>query len=273
MQTINRQRGFTLIEMVMVIVILGAIGGMVAVFMRGPIDAYIASARRAALTDVADTTVRRMGRDIRKALPNSIRTPNNQCLEFMPTKTGGRYRADDTAAGLNFSAADASFNMLGSNSTLAGQPLSADQRIAVGDVIVVYNLGITGSDAYSQDNTSVVVAPAPSEAGVPPETTITINSKQFPLASGSNRFHVLPANEIAVAYVCSGGDLHRTASTSFPITSCLATGPVLARNASCNFDYTGSDLQRNALVRMVLQMTESSETVTLQHEVHVNNTP
>lgn len=268
MQTMNRQRGFTLIEMVMVIVILGAIGGMVAVFMRGPIDAYIASSRRAALTDVADTTVRRMGRDIRKALPNSIRTPNNQCLEFMPTKTGGRYRADDTAAGLNFSAADTSFNMLGSNAALP-----ADQRISVGDVIVVYNLGITGSDAYSQDNTSTVVAPAPSEAGVPPETTIAINSKQFPLASGSNRFHVLPANEIAVAYVCSGGDLHRTASTSFPITSCLATGPVLARNASCNFDYTGSDLQRNALVRMVLQMTESSETVTLQHEVHVNNTP
>ena len=42
----------------MVIVILGVIGGMVAVFMRGPIDAYFASARRAALTDVADTTVR-----------------------------------------------------------------------------------------------------------------------------------------------------------------------------------------------------------------------
>jgi MSHA biogenesis protein MshO len=268
MQIQNRQRGFTLIEMVMVIVILGAIGGMVAVFMRGPIDAYIASAWRAGLTDVADTTVRRMGRDIRKALPNSIRTPNNQCLEFMPTKTGGRYRADDTAAGLNFSAADTSFNMLGSNAALP-----ADQRIGVGDVIVVYNLGITGSDAYNQDNTSVVVAPAPSEAGVPPETTITINSKQFPLASGSNRFHVLPANEIAVAYVCSGGDLHRTASASFPITSCLATGPVIARNATCNFDYTGSDLQRNALVRMVLQMTESSETVTLQHEVHVNNTP
>lgn len=267
MQTMNRQRGFTLIEMVMVIVILGAIGGMVAVFMRGPIDAYIASARRAALTDVADTTVRRMGRDIRKALPNSIRTPNSQCLEFMPTKTGGRYRADDTAAGLNFSAADASFNMLGSNIALP-----AAQRIVAGDVVVVYNLGIAGADAYNQDNTSAVTD-ASVESAAPIETTIAINSKQFPLASGSNRFHVLPANEIAVAYVCSGGDLHRTASTSFPITSCLATGPVLARNTTCNFDYTGSDLQRNALVRMVLQMTESSETVTLQHEVHVNNTP
>lgn len=263
----NRQHGFTLIELVMVIVILGVIGGVVAVFMRGPIDAYFASARRAALTDVADTTVRRMARDIRKALPNSIRTPNASCLEFIPTKTGGRYRADDSAAGLNFSAAATSFNMLGSNSALP-----VDQRIGLGDVIVVYNLGITGADAYNQDNTSAVTGVA-AETAAPVETPISINNKRFPLASGSNRFHVVPADENIVSYVCSGTDLHRTATIGFA-SACPATGPILARNVSaCTFDYGGSDLQRNALVRMVLQLTDAGETVTLQHEVHVNNTP
>ena len=107
------QRGFTLIELVMVIVILGVLGGIVAVWMKGPIDAYLALGRRAALTNVADTTVRRIARDLRTALPNSVRTPNANCMEFIPTKTGGRYRADDTAAGLNFAAADTTFNMLG----------------------------------------------------------------------------------------------------------------------------------------------------------------
>lgn len=267
MRTPSRQYGFTLIELVMVIVILGAIGGMVAVFMRGPIDAYFASARRAALTDVADTTVRRMARDIRKALPNSIRTPSATCLEFIPTKTGGRYRADDSAAGLSFSAADSSFNMLGSNNAL---PL--DQRIGAGDVIVVYNLGIAGADAYNQDNTSAVTAVA-AETAAPVETPISINAKRFPLASGSNRFHVVPATENIVSYVCSGTDLHRTATVGFA-SACPATGPILARHVSaCTFDYGGSDLQRNALVRMVLQLTDAGETVTLQHEVHVNNTP
>ena len=280
MPTLKRQRGFTLVELVMVIVIMGVIGGMVSVFMKSPIDAYFASARRAALTDTADTTVRRIARDIQKALPNSIRTPNSQCIEFIPTKTGGRYRAEELVVGdgtsLNFNALDTRFNMLGGNSTFAGNPLPADQRIAVGDVIAVYNLGITGADAYQQDNTSKVVAPAPSESGSPVETSITIASKLFPLASGSNRFHVIPAEEKVVAYVCNltTGTLHRSVNSTDFSSSCPATGPILARNVSfCNFDYSGSDLQRNALIRMVLQFTDSAETVSLQHEVHVSNAP
>jgi MSHA biogenesis protein MshO len=49
----------------------------------------------------------------------------------------------------------------------------------------------------------------------------------------------------------------------------------LARNATCTLNYSGSDLQRNALVSMVLSVTDSSsgEAIRLQHEVHVSNTP
>lgn len=270
----NRVQGFTLIELIVVIVILGVIGGMVAVFMKHPIDAYLSSASRAALSDVADTTVRRIARDIHKALPNSIRTSaDGQCIEFIPTKTGGRYRTTEISAGdgsdLDFSAADSVFNMLGENGALP-----PEQRIAVGDVVVIYNLGISGASAYANDNTSTVSAigaPTP----VPIETPITIAAKQFPLASGSNRFHVVPATEKVVAYVCSGGKLRRTVTSASFNSACPATGPIIANNATCTFDYSGPDLQRNGLVRMVLMMSDDSnaETVTLQHEVHVNNTP
>lgn len=284
--TCTRQNGFTLIELIMVIVILGVISGMVAVFMKGPIDAYFAGGRRAALTDVADTTVRRMARDIRTALPNSLRTPSTSCVEFIPTKTGGRYRADNTAAGLDFAAADTTFNMLGDNNPLDmnGNALSG-QRIEAGDVVVVYNLGIPGADAYASNNTGVI-STVGSASGTPPETAISFASPGvlFPLASGSNRFQVVPGAERVVAYVCSGagtdtsgngtGTLRRTASNTFAPTSCLATGPVLASNvSSCNFNYSGSDLQRNALISMSIQLTTANETVSLQHQVHVNNTP
>jgi len=265
------ERGFTIIELIMVIVIMGVIGGMVAVFMKSPIDAYFDSARRAALTDVADTTVRRMARDIRKALPNSLRVPNAQCLEFIPTKTGGRYRAEPDATGLgdvlDFTAEDTSFNMLGNNNDLP-----VNQQIVQGDVIAVYNLGISGADAYASENTAEV-------SGVTPgaETTIAIGSgKQFLLASGSNRFHVIPGNEQVVSYVCNGAnELRRTVSTlvAASATSCPATGAVLAGHVSCTFVYSGSDLQRNALVQIKLQFTDSGETVSLYQEVHVDNTP
>jgi len=269
----KRQHGFTLIEMTIVIVLLGVLSAIVAVFVKGPVDAYFATTRRAALTDVADTTLRRMGRDLRSALPNSIRTldPAGQCLEFIPTKTGGRYRADVDVAGsgdkLDFTTADVSFSMFGSNAALP-----ADQRIAPGDAIVVYNLGIPGADAYRSDNVAIVNAP-PVESATPIETGIAIVAKQFPLASASHRFQVIPANEMVVAYVCHGGNLYRTASPTFS-SACPTTGAMLARNVSaCHFDYTGSDLQRNALVRMVIEFTDHAETVSLLGEVHVNNTP
>jgi MSHA biogenesis protein MshO len=302
-----RQRGFTLIELVMVIVILGAVGGMVAVFMRGPIDAYFASARRAGLTDVADTTVRRMARDIRKALPNSIRMPGPTCLEFIPTKTGGRYRTDGAGA-LAINSAVTAFNMLGSNAVFAGAPMPADQRISDGDLVVVYNLGIPGSDAYDNVaplNRSVVQgAPTVSTNGVPTpanETTITINAANaviFPLASGGNRFHVVPGAEQVVGYACTstgtGLDangtgngnliryvtvLPRTAAQQSSCANAIASPTsqsILATNVSaCSFSSTdvGNALQRNGLVSMVLQITNTNETVSLQHEVHVDNTP
>lgn len=293
---VPRQRGFTLVELVMVIVILGIVGGMVAVFMRAPIEAYFDSGRRAALTDVADTAVRRMSRDLRKALPNSIRTStvngSDTCLEFIPTRTGARYReldrgaSDSVGLGLNFAATDDKFNMLGRNAEL-----SADQQIRTNDLIAIYNLGITGATSYNGDNVARVSNLASDNSSGTEETTITLTAgKQFPLESGTRRFHVIPVEENVVAYVCTGGTLRRlttpglttgtaplftNSATSYCGNSTqLGSAPVIANNlSSCAFTYNGSDLQRNGLVQISLGITSEGESVNLFHQIHVNNTP
>lgn len=264
-----------MVELIMVIVIMGVIGATVAVFMKSPIDAYFDTARRAGIADVADTAVRRMARDIRKALPNSIRLSGTECIEFIPTRTGGRYRAQDIGAGdetsLKFDAADLSFNVLGLNSALP-----ADQQIKPNDVVAVYNLGIPGSDAYAGNNTAVVtgvnVSPV---AASETEVKMAGNTTKFPLESGSNRFHVIPGDEKIVSYICAGGKLYRNAnyaySPSCPAPTVGAT-PIIANEATCSFAYSAADI-RNGLVQLQLTFTNSGETVSVYHEVHVNNTP
>src|SRR5262249_57485691 len=65
-------RGVTLIEMIVVIAITGIIAAAVAMFIRRPVEGYIDAARRAELTDIADTALRPMTRDLRSPLPNTI---------------------------------------------------------------------------------------------------------------------------------------------------------------------------------------------------------
>ncbi|MFP5408594.1 MAG: prepilin-type N-terminal cleavage/methylation domain-containing protein, partial [Gammaproteobacteria bacterium] len=147
MRPISDHAGFSLVEMIVVIAIVAIIGSMVAVFLRAPLESYVAQDRRARLADTADTALRRMGRDVRLALPNSVRVTavgSVIYLEFLATRSGGRYRTQgDGSAGndpLDFSVPDASFDVFGPAIDLQA-----------GDLIAVYNLGIPGADAWAGD--------------------------------------------------------------------------------------------------------------------------
>ena len=113
--------------MIVVMVITGILAGMMAIFIRSPIQAYVDSVARAEITDVADLTLRRLSRDLRLALPNSVRITTDGSrtyLELLLTKTGGRYLAEEDGLGLNgvlsFSSANPSPNPL--QFTIVGTP-------------------------------------------------------------------------------------------------------------------------------------------------------
>ena len=70
---LNSNRGFTLVEMIVVITVIGIVAAGAALFIRNPTQAYFDLETRAGLTDLADGTMRKMARDVQLALPNSVR--------------------------------------------------------------------------------------------------------------------------------------------------------------------------------------------------------
>ena len=189
----KRQRGFTLLETVLVIAIMGIVAAMVGVFIRKPIEAYVDQARRAELSDTADLALRRIGRELARALPNSVRVdPGGTMLEFLPVAASGRYRAAPAADGsgdfLDFDdPADATFDILGT-------PID----VAAGSQLVVYNLGLPGADAYSGESRRTLVTSGSALASLGYAT----GGAQFPFRSPGNRFQIVPG---PVTYACLPG--------------------------------------------------------------------
>lgn len=261
-------RGFTLVEMIISIVITGIVVSMMAMFGRGQVSAYIDVNNRAKLSDAADTTLRRIARELQAALPNSVRVSGN-FLEFVPIHDAGRYRVELNSSGggdlLNFaSSTDSTFDVL-------GPPVS----ILAGDQLVIFNLGQPGSDVYEGSSRRAATA----GVGL---NNITFDpaGTQFSLASPQSRFQIVGT---PVIYECSvaTGQLIRRSGFAFghawpPNTSTLGgTAAIMADNvgATCAFNYTPAILQRNGLVVLRLTLTSDGESVELLHQVDVMNTP
>jgi MSHA biogenesis protein MshO len=218
MQTRAEQQGFTLAEMIIVVVILGVLAAASAVFIRGPVDAYFASARRAELSDIADTAMRRIGRDVRAALPNSVRVAGAcngaaACyLEYIPVVAGGRYRAELSSTGtgnpLDFgNNSDTSFDIIGPAISI---PAAGTKWVAI------YNLGITGADAYSGDAGAADVRRRYNGAGGAVSSISFVSATRFPFESPARRFQVVTS---PVTYACApavaGGQLLRYEGYAF----------------------------------------------------------
>jgi MSHA biogenesis protein MshO len=277
------QRGFTLIELIVVMVVTGIIAGTIVVFFKPAVDSYVAVGRRARLTDMADTALRRMSRDIRLAVPNSIRSPNSQCFELVPTSDGGRYRMgpDTIWDGLHPATPSAYFDGTTAVSALdVLSPLSTTP--APGDWLVIDNQNT--NDVYAGTDRAAIQS-----VGSPPDPSlgygrITLQAAtQFPSGYNGGRFVVVPNTQNAVFYVCAGTGIDASGSgTGYnPATPSMCptpvgTTPIVASEvASCSFVYspTQGETQQSGFVWMNLQIAEQGENVALVYGAHVDNVP
>lgn len=278
----QRARGFTLIEAVVVIAIVGVLAAGVASFIVPPVQAYLGTQARAALVDQADLALRRIGRDLRIALPNSTRVAaSGLALELIPSRGAARY-ATEGANRLEFSAADTSFD-------LVGPPLT----LAAAQNLVFYNLGpgVAGSDAYAANATEGeqansnrrISTTAPGAAA-----SITIGSlAALPVAAFAPPYRVFAVDQ-PVSYRC---DLDKRTLTRFsgygflaaqpdqPEPPPSASGALLASGVTaCRFSADANVVAARAgLVNLALTLSNSTpsgiESVTLHHAVHVDNLP
>ena len=284
----RQAKGFTLVELIVTLVLFGTISATLTLFFRPAFEAWMAARARATLADQAGNAVQRLLRDVRVAVPNSIRTPGTSCVELVPTRSGGRYRmAPDTtqsgSAAVDPGAVTTSFDVLTPFSTAATLP-------AVGDWVVVDNQN--PGDVYAGANRSAITGVSTPSATLG-RHRLTIDAMQFPLGYDGGRFSVVPNAQKAVFYVCSGasstldangnapGVLYRLQNYGFNSATpgaCPATtgADVVATGLrSCRFLYTANQgaTQQSGFISIELEFTRNSETASLVVGAHVANTP
>ena len=295
MRPFKRQAAFSLVEFIIVIVITGIIATSIATFITRPVQGFIDLSRRATLVYSAESALRRMQRDIRRALPNSIRV-NGTAIEMINTIEGARYRADPPTAASNtlleFNTADSHFDILGNFSpdTLANPNINH---------VAVYNIGsvdaggaaIAGSNAYGDVNAAGnnVITPNSTTINItnvvatPDEDHVQIvGGWQFTHKSPNRRMYLI---DTAITYVCNGDQLTRYTNYDFINKPNMIVPPAMSASAlmadnigSCSFSYDTGTPSRSGLMTLDLTVTTitptgTTESARLLHQVHVDNTP
>jgi MSHA biogenesis protein MshO len=286
-------RGFTLVELVITIAVGSVVVAFMAMFIVTPMTIYTSQTRRAMLVDADDSALRFIGRDLRAALPNSVRVSTSgsvTALELLATVDGARYQdsgpLSNPALALDLTAADSAFATTVPFTQLP-LPLPWTSNAYY---LSIYNVGVPGADAYQTQPANVpnVITPVGTtitiSAGATANQNLVTLSSPFQFAFGSPGQRVFLVSG-PVSYLCdktaatltrySGYTIASTQSASAAVLTAAGASSVLVASnvAGCQFVLSAGTAQRNGLATLTLQIAQSGESVQLLHQVEVVNAP
>ncbi|MFV0595618.1 PilW family protein [Shewanella sp.] len=269
-------RGFTLVEMVTVILILGILVVGVSSFIIFGTRIFVESSSVDQVLSQSRFAVERMTRELRSAVPNSVRLNGNgltyQCVEFVPIEASTTYLAMPIAP---------------SAAALMGTVILDDvtSKIKANQYVWIYPL--TDSDVYNSARQKRAQIKTVSSAANQVSLTFTANVK-FSEASPRQRIYFASA---PVSYCFekapSGNELTLKRytgygfNTSQPTPTDMSSGVLMAQsvanelsnNADLPLILTPSSLVNNAMVHLQPRFNVNGETFQYRHQVQVINAP
>ena len=250
--------GFTLVEMVVVMAVLGILSVGIVIFIKDSSDGYVSVQDRESLASRGRSSLERIARGVRQALPGSVRV-NADCLEYIPILEGGSYLSLPTA-------------------TPAAQmkvvPVAAGglngKRIAVAPTAAVYALASIG-----ELSPTTSLGPVDASGAM---TLILNSSHRFRRESVGNRFFWV---DTPISYCSADGHVWRYQNYGFnaaqptpaALPASLPNRALLADTSDVGFVLSPPTLQRNAVVDIRINMQQGDVSFSATASVQVPNVP
>ena len=280
-------RGFSLVELVIVIVILGIVSLTVGNIVSTGTKIYVDATERDQMLSESRFVVERLNRELRMAVPNSARViqsvsdPDNkiQCLEFVPTQWVTFYTQLPT---------------LPDSSTTVNVVELVDSHanfsLQSGDFALVYPT--SNDDVYDLSNNKRKPITACTDAGDGDCSTadaanhlaqLTVTAA-FADGSPASRLYIVRQ---AISYCARDGGIYRHVSVdsdghntiNASQTLYASGGTLMAENlvndlsSDLPFRVYEATLNRNGLVQVWLAFEYNDEIVNYSNEVHIPNVP
>lgn len=275
---ISKSKGFTLLELIIVIIILGIMSVGIAGFMKLSTQTYLNVSERDELLSSARFAVERLNREIRNAVPNSIRVKNDstrQCIEFVPIIASAIYTEIPVLP-------DLPSNTL-SVIKFQGENNSDYQCSGVClDAVTVYPLTSGDLFANQYDATGKTFGLKSVTQITPDEWTLTLDRTSgviFDDDSPTNRLYIIRR---PVSYCVKNNSLYRYDNYGYSATQLLrpiAPETLMAENirninlSNLPFVLHEPTLKRNAIVQVMLNFFRDEEELVFNNDIHILNIP